>query len=101
MAEIPQASDLILYTRGGCCLCEGLEERLQSIDLSAVHPPLVLKVVDIDAPGVNPELKARYTLEVPVLTFAGRGLPRVSPRLSGAGLFTWLQQACSLSPGSE
>ena len=86
---------LTLYSRKGCCLCEGLEQRLQSLDLMAVQPPLILEVVDIDAPEVDPGLKARYDLEVPVLALNGSELPRVSPRLMGEGLLNWLQRCLS------
>jgi len=85
MAEL----QLLLYSRQGCCLCEGLEERLRALRLPA---PLV--VIDVDS---DPELQQRYGLEVPVLALrdgAGplRSLPRVSPRLAGAGLADWLQR---------
>ena len=68
---------LWLYSRQGCCLCEGLEERLRSLDLAALDPPLQLEVIDIDAEGVDPGLKARYDLEVPVLALSvgARGSP--------------------------
>ena len=96
---------LILFSRKGCCLCEGLEERLRALDLSALQPPLSLEVVDIDAPDCSPELRARFDLEVPVLTLVIIGrqleLPRVSPRLSDEGLLNWLQRACSKALGSD
>ena len=92
---------LVLYSRQGCCLCEGLEERLRGLDLAALDPPLQLEVIDIDAAGIDPELKARYDLEVPVLALSIGALPRVSPRLSGDGLFTWLQRACAAALGSD
>ncbi|MFM7675715.1 MAG: glutaredoxin family protein [Synechococcus sp.] len=80
-------AELILYTRRGCCLCEGLEERLR-----ALEPPPPLRRVDIDA---DPALRARYDLEVPVLALECQGelreLPRVSPRLAGPQLRNWLQ----------
>ena len=57
-------------------------------------------MVDIDGHDVPLELKARYDLEVPVMVCHGRELPRVSPRLSGEGLFNWLQQALSNPAGS-
>ena len=91
---------LTLYSRKGCCLCEGLEQRLQSLDLMAVQPPLILEVVDIDAPEVDPGLRARYDLEVPVLALNSTPLPRVSPRLVGEGLFSWLQRVCASASGS-
>lgn len=80
---------LLLYIRQGCCLCEGLEERLRALD-----PPPPLTLVDVDA---DPALQARYGLEVPLLAAAvGPGqlrlLPRVPPRLSGQGLASWLRR---------
>jgi hypothetical protein len=79
----------VLYTRQGCCLCEGLEERLR-----ALAPPPRLTLVDVDG---DPSLQARYGLEVPLLAVAaGQGrsrlLPRVPPRLSGPGLASWLSR---------
>ena len=86
-------ADLVLFSRKGCCLCEGLEQRLLDLDLQALA--LVLMVVDIDSPTVAAELRARYDLEVPVLQLDGRELARVSPRLIGDGLFNWLQRGLS------
>lgn len=91
---------LILYSRQGCCLCEGLEQRLNGLPLESLKPPLRLEVIDIDAVGVDPALRARYDLEVPVLALGLTALPRVSPRLQGDGLYTWLQQACTSALGS-
>ena len=79
---------LTLYSRAGCCLCEGLESRLHELDLKGVS--IELAVIDIDAPGTPQELKARYDLEVPVLVLDGSELPRVSPRLGGEALQQWL-----------
>ncbi|MFM1797978.1 MAG: hypothetical protein RLZZ117_256 [Cyanobacteriota bacterium] len=98
---------LILYTRSGCCLCEGLEERLrnllsaagsmESASEAAQSPNALagvrLQPVDVDR---DPALQARYGLSVPVLAFAdGSGgpitpLPPVSPRLQGEPLRDWL-----------
>ena len=88
---------LVLYSRRGCCLCEGLEERLRQLDLAALD--LELQVIDIDASAVSPALKARYDLKVPVLALADQELPRVSPRLAGEGLFNWLQRRLSNQHG--
>jgi hypothetical protein len=80
--------ELLLYTRQGCCLCEGLEEKLRALD-----PPLPLRVIDVDT---DPLLQDRYGLAVPVLALSAAGdgppreLPRVSPRLAGAQLRAWL-----------
>ena len=84
---------LTLYSRTGCCLCEGLESRLRDLDLKGLS--IELTVIDIDAPGTLQELKARYDLEVPVLALDGFELPRVSPRLTGEGLLNWLQRCLS------
>ena len=40
---------LTLYSRTGCCLCEGLESRLRALDLLGLS--IELTVIDIDAPG--------------------------------------------------
>ena len=85
--------ELTLYSRTGCCLCEGLESRLKDLDLVSLS--ITLKVIDIDATGIPQELKARYDLEVPVLALDGCELPRVSPRLTGEGLLNWLQRCLS------
>lgn len=89
---------LLLYSRQGCCLCQGLEERLLALDLESWQPPLQLSVIDIDQADNSEELRARYDLEVPVLALSQVGeqallvLPRVSPRLSGEGLRSWLRK---------
>ncbi len=102
MTQSPiESSQLTLFSRRGCCLCEGLEQRLQELDLSRLDPPLTLEVVDIDGAAIDPELRARYDLEVPVLMLQGQTLPRVSPRLSGEGLFVWLQRLCTNMAGSD
>ena len=91
-------SVLILYSRVGCCLCEGLEQRLREISLERLHPPLTLFVIDIDSPQVSDSERARYELKVPVMCIAEEGLsqmielPRVSPRLNNEGLFAWFQK---------
>jgi len=86
----------ILYSRQGCCLCEGLEERLRHLLL-----PEALQVVDVDT---DPALQARYGLTVPVLAQVDLGsqaeggrssitpLPPVPPRLQGEGLRAWLER---------
>jgi len=96
---------LRLYTRAGCCLCEGLEERLRALD-----PPPLLEPVDVDGDSA---LQARYGLRVPVLARPGGSiaagapsagaaqagappalawvdLPPVPPRLGGERLQAWL-----------
>ena len=88
-AEDQAVADLVLFTRQGCCLCEGLEERLRGLD-----PPPRLTLVDVDT---DPELQARFGLVVPLLAEADdqgspRLLPRVPPRLGGEALANWLRR---------
>ncbi len=89
---------LILLSRLGCCLCKGLEERISNLSLELFDPPLVLCVVNSDDEDVPKSLKARYSLEVPVLILKlddpsrSFELPRVSPRLSQDDLFSWLEK---------
>jgi hypothetical protein len=82
---------LLLFTRSGCCLCEGLEERLR-----ALEPSVPFTAVDVDS---DPVLQARWGLEVPVLARiegtdpgAARPLARVPPRLEGERLRQWLER---------
>ena len=89
--------ELLLYSRQGCCLCEGLESRLSDLELSKLQ--LELQVIDIDAPETSPDTRARFDLEVPVLAVGSRVLPRVSPRLQGEGLFDWLQRMVEVVDG--
>jgi hypothetical protein len=80
----------MLFTRQGCCLCEGLLERLQ-----ALQPAPTLQLVDIDG---DPALQARYGERVPLLALPAVGamglreLPWVPPRLAGTRLKEWLRQ---------
>ena len=84
----PSWPPLTLLTRQGCCLCEGLQERLE-----ALEPPPPLQRVDVDGDG---QLQARFGMEVPVLmTASGAVLARVPPRLSGDRLADWLQRNLS------
>ncbi|MFN7899457.1 MAG: glutaredoxin family protein [Synechococcaceae cyanobacterium] len=88
-AQEQAVADLVLFTRQGCCLCEGLEERLRGLD-----PPPRLTLVDVDT---DPELQARFGLVVPLLADADdqgtpRLLPRVPPRLGGEALASWLRR---------
>ena len=67
---------LILYSKPGCHLCEGLWEKLQQVDL-----PLIIEMRDITT---QDEWFAAYEYEVPVLFLLAptgeQRLPRLSPR---------------------
>jgi len=100
-------SSLLLYSRKGCCLCEGLEHRLRSLPLAELNPPIQLIVIDIDEERTPPHVRIRYDMEVPVLVVkeSRNGeevpLPRVSPRLKGTALAIWLQRACMKAFGLD
>jgi hypothetical protein len=70
---------LIIYSKPGCHLCEGLIEKLEQI----TNLPLELEVRDITT---KIEWFDRYQYEIPVLTTLVMGveksLPRPSPRLT-------------------
>jgi hypothetical protein len=57
---------LTLYSKPGCHLCDDMKE---VIDAVGARVPLTLEVVDI---STDPELTARYGLEIPVLLVDGR-----------------------------
>ncbi|NEO83148.1 MAG: glutaredoxin family protein [Spirulina sp. SIO3F2] len=84
---------LILYSKPGCHLCEGLQEKLEQI----TDFPLELEVRDITT---QPEWFDRYQYEIPVL-FAVRNssaipIPRFSPRASVQQVARMLQKSCKI-----
>lgn len=80
---------LILYSKPGCHLCEGLLEKLEQIQA----PSLELEVRDITT---NPVWWQAYQYEIPVLYQVQDGtlqpLPRPSPRATVSQLTQMLQQ---------
>ncbi len=89
---------LTLYSRTGCCLCEGLEQNLKSISLKDLTPPLELHVVDIDSDVMPKSERNSLNLRVPVMVIYCKEsqkrleLPRVSPRIQNKELFAWMQK---------
>ena len=83
---------LVLYSKVGCHLCEGLQERLEQI----TELDIQLEIREITT---NPEWFDRYQYEIPVLYLAIDGLekliPRFSPRASAAHVQQILQQYAS------
>ncbi|XP_073123227.1 uncharacterized protein [Henckelia pumila] len=77
---------LILYSKPGCCLCDGLKEKLDAaFCLSGPHSinNVQLQIRDITS---NPEWEKLYQYEIPVLARVREDgteevLPRLSPRL--------------------
>ncbi|MEM8504679.1 MAG: glutaredoxin family protein [Cyanobacteria bacterium P01_D01_bin.1] len=81
--------NLILYSKPGCHLCEGLLEKLATL-------PVQLEVRDITQ---NQDWFQKYQYEIPVLCYAKGAvdssleipLPRVSPRASAAQVAKMIQ----------
>ncbi|KAL7128378.1 hypothetical protein ABFS83_14G312400 [Erythranthe nasuta] len=77
---------LILYSKPGCCLCDGLKEKLDAaFSLSGPNSlaDVQLQIRDITS---NPEWEKLYQYEIPVLARVRddgteETLPRLSPRL--------------------
>lgn len=83
---------LILYSKPGCHLCEGLLEKLQQIQTF----PIELEIRDITT---RPDWFAAYEYEIPVLFYVPEDLqaapvaiPRPSPRANLAQLEQMLQK---------
>ncbi|KAH0711908.1 hypothetical protein KY289_007867 [Solanum tuberosum] len=77
---------LILYSKPGCCLCDGLKEKLNAaFSLSSPHSlhDVQLQIRDITS---NTDWEKAYQYEIPVLARVRPDgteevLPRLSPRL--------------------
>lgn len=79
----------VLYSKPGCHLCEGLEEKLAA----ASHLVFELEVRDITQ---RDDWFQRYRYEIPVLcqvqeSGAEIPLPRLSPRAPQARVEQWIQ----------
>lgn len=79
----------VLYSKPGCHLCEGLEEKLAA----ASHLAFELEVRDITQ---RDDWFQRYQYEIPVLcqvqeSGAEIPLPRLSPRAPQARVEQWIQ----------
>jgi hypothetical protein len=59
-------SELLLYTRKDCCLCEEMKQVVQEV---ANGYPLRIREIDVDQ---SVELQEKYGDEVPVLFIDGR-----------------------------
>jgi hypothetical protein len=83
---------LIFYSKPGCHLCEGLEEKLAKIE----NPPLELEIRDITT---REDWFNIYQYEIPVLCYLQGEreipLPRLSPRASVKQLEQMLQKYLS------
>jgi Glutaredoxin-like domain (DUF836) len=81
--------NLILYTKVGCHLCEGLQEKLAEI----ISLDIQLELREITT---NPEWWERYQYEIPVLCVqvgeSEKLIPRFSPRANVAQVQQILKQ---------
>ncbi len=85
--------NLILYSKPGCHLCEGLEEKLREIQSIDPTFNLTLDIRDITQ---DPIAFDQYQYEIPVLYLQQENgtlvpLPRQSPRSSIAQITKMLQ----------
>lgn len=64
--QLPPLTEVVLYTRAGCHLCDEAKQKLKELRKQAVFE---LREVDIDQ---DPELQRRFNEEVPVIFIAGR-----------------------------
>jgi glutaredoxin len=69
---MPAQVELVLITRKGCHLCEAAEADLARViaGFTALNPdkPYTVEVMDVDS---DPELRQRFSEEVPVLLLNG------------------------------
>ncbi|XP_004500565.1 uncharacterized protein [Cicer arietinum] len=82
----PSSRKLVLYSKPGCCLCDGLKEKLHAAFL--LSGPDSLSNVDLQIRDItsNLEWEKAYQYEIPVLAKVlsdgtEETLPRLSPRL--------------------
>ncbi|WP_310485151.1 glutaredoxin family protein [Chamaesiphon sp. VAR_48_metabat_403] len=76
---------LVLYSKIGCHLCEGLQEKLEQItDLE-----IQLEIREITT---NPDWFDRYQYEIPVLCLQVDGTERLIPRFSPRASVSQVQQ---------
>jgi hypothetical protein len=75
---------LILYSKVGCHLCEGLEQKLRSILTAADR----LEIREITS---NPDWWNAYQYEIPVLCVVQGQQEKILPRLSPRAPVTQLQ----------
>jgi len=81
---------LVIYSKPGCCLCDGLKEKVSAVLQKAQFQPSLLTGADIEVRDITtrPEWEQAYAMEIPVLAHASldnsneKQIPRPAPRLS-------------------
>ena len=92
----PNTLNLIMYSKPGCHLCEGLQEKLEAIQQSEAYA--LAFTLDIRDITTRSDWFEAYQYEIPVLFWADadatpRPIPRPSPRASVDRVFKVLQQS--------
>ncbi|KAJ4851347.1 hypothetical protein Tsubulata_048221 [Turnera subulata] len=66
-SSLRKSRKLVLYSKPGCCLCEGLKEKLQAAFL--LSGPHSIHDVDLQVRDIttNPEWERAYQYDIPVL----------------------------------
>ncbi len=86
---------LILYSKPGCHLCEGLQEKLEKIEGLDIN----LEIRDITT---QPDWMEAYQYSIPVLNYptpeGEKTIPRFSPRASAAQVERMLKKYFGISP---
>ncbi|KAK3286320.1 hypothetical protein CYMTET_6119 [Cymbomonas tetramitiformis] len=102
--EVPaKAHKLVLYSKQGCCLCEGLQEKLDSVFAAAQFTGqlnLANTTMEVRDIAEKKEWEQKYEYEVPVLTWldpddAEVPIPRFPPRLAAERIGKKLEEILS------
>eukprot|EP00271_Cylindrocystis_brebissonii_P019098 TRINITY_DN5664_c0_g1_i1.p1 TRINITY_DN5664_c0_g1~~TRINITY_DN5664_c0_g1_i1.p1 ORF type:complete len:331 (-),score=20.69 TRINITY_DN5664_c0_g1_i1:409-1401(-) len=89
---------IIVYSKPGCCLCDGVKEKLEELRTQADTGTLKGMEIEVRDITTRGEWESAYQYEIPVVAIAhGAGeekiLPRISPRVSVGRLRGVLEQA--------
>ncbi|KAL4439702.1 hypothetical protein ABPG75_002703 [Micractinium tetrahymenae] len=85
---------LIIYSKEGCHLCDGLKDKVEALLERAEFLPSVLSAAELEVRDIaaRPEWESKYAMSIPVLAASaadGSGeveVPRPSPRSSADAL---------------
>ena len=72
MDQLLAVGALTIYSRPGCHLCDEMKAIVHRV-ADAAKPPLAVEEIDI---STDPDLEARYGLEIPVLLVDGRKIAK-------------------------
>ncbi|PSC67204.1 glutaredoxin 2 [Micractinium conductrix] len=97
---------LIVYSKEGCHLCDGLKDKLEALLERAAFMPSAFSTAELEVRDVTskPEWEQRYAMSIPVLAAAaadGSGeveVPRPSPRFSTDALQKHIEKFLAKQP---